>query len=66
MIDGDIAAPPEALKSRDFHHVIANPPYFEEARRSAAPDEGRELAKAFDNRGGIVTTDADTREGLGS
>ena len=28
--------------------------------------EGRELAKSFDNRGGIVTTDADTREGLGS
>ena len=46
VIDGDIAAPPEALKSRDFHRVIPNPPYFEEARRSAAPDEGRELALA--------------------
>ncbi|NDV98495.1 tRNA1(Val) (adenine(37)-N6)-methyltransferase [Salipiger sp. PrR002] len=46
IYETDLAAPPAALKARSFDHVLANPPYFEEGKRSAAPDAGRELALA--------------------
>ncbi|APZ53075.1 tRNA1(Val) (adenine(37)-N6)-methyltransferase [Salipiger abyssi] len=46
VIEGDIADPPAVLKAQRFDHVIANPPYFEAASRSAAPDAGRETALA--------------------
>ncbi|WP_417726828.1 tRNA1(Val) (adenine(37)-N6)-methyltransferase [Roseovarius sp.] len=41
---GDIAAMPPALRARQFDHVIANPPYFDRDRSTAAQDPGREQA----------------------
>lgn len=44
VIDGDITAMPAALRARQFDHVIANPPYFDRAGGSSAPDATRETA----------------------
>jgi tRNA1(Val) A37 N6-methylase TrmN6 len=44
--EGDLAAPPPAVTAQSFDHVIANPPYFEAARRLRGQDPGRELALA--------------------
>ena len=44
--NGDLAALPPALKARSFDHVIANPPYFEKARRTGADAADREVALA--------------------
>ncbi|MDO6586360.1 methyltransferase [Salipiger sp. 1_MG-2023] len=46
VFEGDIAAPPEALRAHSFDHVIANPPYFDTHARSSADDPGRELGLA--------------------
>ncbi len=46
VIEGDIGAPPGALKALTVDHVLANPPYFETERRTIAPDAGREMALA--------------------
>ncbi len=46
ILTGDIGDPPDALKTVSAHHVIANPPYFDPARRSSADDAGRELGLA--------------------
>ncbi|WP_353471212.1 methyltransferase [Salipiger sp. H15] len=46
ILEADLSAPPTELKARSFDHVLANPPYFEEGKRSAAPDAGVELALA--------------------
>nr|WP_232822928.1 methyltransferase [Oceanibium sediminis] len=45
VIEGDVAAPPPALRALSFDHVIMNPPYFIEAAACAAPDPGRALAQ---------------------
>lgn len=45
VIDGDLAVMPEALRARQFDHVIANPPYFRRDGTQAA-DPGREMALA--------------------
>lgn len=47
--EGDVAAPPAALKTRTFDQVIANPPYFAASGRAAA-DPGRDMGR----RGGDV------------
>lgn len=44
VIDGDVTAMPTALRQRIFHHVIVNPPYFEQGRGTEAADAGRDLA----------------------
>jgi len=44
VVSGDLAQMPAALKSRAFDHVIANPPYFDRDRGTAAPDPSREAA----------------------
>lgn len=44
VITGDLADMPGSLKSRTFDHVIANPPYFDRGRGTAAPDPAREAA----------------------
>lgn len=44
----DLESLPEALRQRQFDHVIANPPYFDPNRRTRAPDPGREAARAED------------------
>lgn len=40
----DLAALPEALRQRQFDHVIANPPYFRPGAHSRADDPGRATA----------------------
>lgn len=44
VFEGDIADMPADLRVRQFDHVIANPPYFERDRSTAAEDAGRERA----------------------
>jgi len=48
VLQGDLAAMPKSLKDRQFHHVLANPPYFDRARSTAATDQGRETAMGED------------------
>ncbi|WP_116085345.1 tRNA1(Val) (adenine(37)-N6)-methyltransferase [Tropicimonas sp. IMCC34011] len=48
VLTGDIAAPPPALKAMSFDHVIANPPYFDAARATAATDAYRDSAMRED------------------
>jgi len=43
--EGDLAAMPAALRSRDFDHVMANPPYFGAGSGTPARDPGREAAQ---------------------
>lgn len=43
---GDVSDPPTETKAMSFHHVIANPPYFEAEHRIKATDGGREIALA--------------------
>lgn len=43
VIEGDLAAPPAALRARSFDAVIANPPYFRDA--TPPPDAGRGMAR---------------------
>jgi tRNA1(Val) A37 N6-methylase TrmN6 len=42
--EGDVAAPPAALRALSFDHVLANPPFFP-ADATAAPDAGRDRAR---------------------
>ncbi|MEM6477492.1 MAG: methyltransferase [Pseudomonadota bacterium] len=45
VIEADIAALPPALRQRQFHHVIANPPYFNAGSGQVSPDERRGFAR---------------------
>jgi len=42
----DLRSLPDALQSRAFDHVMANPPYFRRSARTRAADPGRETALA--------------------
>lgn len=44
VFEADLRALPAALRQRSFHHVIANPPYFDRKRGNAADDAGRDMA----------------------
>jgi tRNA1(Val) A37 N6-methylase TrmN6 len=44
VVEGSLADMPAPLKARQFDHVIMNPPYFDRATGSAAPDPARETA----------------------
>ncbi|MEM1375076.1 MAG: methyltransferase domain-containing protein [Pseudomonadota bacterium] len=46
VVETDIRALPGDLRQRQFHHVMFNPPYFDPARGAAAPDAGRQIARA--------------------
>ncbi|MFQ6547537.1 tRNA1(Val) (adenine(37)-N6)-methyltransferase [Aestuariibius sp. 2305UL40-4] len=46
VVTADIQTLPADLRQRNFDHVIANPPYFREGRRSPSPDTGRETGLA--------------------
>jgi len=52
VVEGDVATPPPALKRRLFDHVLLNPPFFEPARSSAAPEAGRRLGRT-EGAGGL-------------
>ena len=38
VVIGDLAVLPQGLKSSQFDHVIANPPYFDRLKTTPAPD----------------------------
>ena len=44
VVTGDVASMPEALRQRQFDHVIANPPWFDRSAGTRAADAGREEA----------------------
>ena len=44
VLEGDVADPPPALRSRAFDHVLLNPPYYDRAASTPAQDPGRDLA----------------------
>jgi tRNA1(Val) A37 N6-methylase TrmN6 len=44
VVEGDLTAMPEAVRQRQFDHVIANPPYFLRSDSVKANDRGRERA----------------------
>lgn len=44
VIEGDLARMPATLKSRQFDHVIMNPPYFDRATGTPARQDDREVA----------------------
>lgn len=46
VICADITALPAAVRQLQFDHVLANPPYFDPARRTAATDTGKETGRA--------------------
>ncbi len=48
VVEADLADLPAGLRQASFAHVIANPPYFQQDRRTAAADTGRETALAGD------------------
>ncbi|QEW18775.1 tRNA1(Val) (adenine(37)-N6)-methyltransferase [Marinibacterium anthonyi] len=46
VIDADLTAPPPELRKMTFHHILANPPYFDPTARIPAADPGRERGLA--------------------
>ncbi|WP_321365169.1 methyltransferase [uncultured Celeribacter sp.] len=46
VFTSDLRHLPLDLRARSFDHVIANPPYYERSRSTAAEDAGRDLALA--------------------
>lgn len=44
----DLRDLPADLRNQSFHHIIANPPYYNRAQGSAAPDPGRDTALGGD------------------
>ncbi|MEO0566263.1 MAG: methyltransferase [Pseudomonadota bacterium] len=44
VLEGDLARLPAPLKDRQFHHVIANPPYFDRGHSKPAERADREIA----------------------
>ena len=42
VVIGDLAVLPQGLKSSQFDHVIANPPYFDRLKTTPTPDPSRE------------------------
>lgn len=48
VMTGDLQAMPDALRQRQFDHVMANPPYFQRDAGTGAADAGRDLALGGD------------------
>ncbi|KIC11854.1 methyltransferase [Leisingera sp. ANG-M1] len=44
IFEADLSELPDALKQRQFHHVIANPPYYKAGAHSQSQDAGRRVA----------------------
>jgi len=44
VTQADLTALPDALRQRQFDHVIANPPYYRPGAHSPSPDAGRRTA----------------------
>lgn len=50
VVQADLTHLPPDLRQVRYDHVIANPPYFDPARRTPAKNAGREVARAEDTR----------------
>lgn len=50
VVQADLTALPEALRRRQFDHVIANPPYYRAGAHSPAKDAGRCVALSEDTQ----------------
>jgi tRNA1(Val) A37 N6-methylase TrmN6 len=48
VIEADLSELPPAVRQLQFDHVIANPPYYQRGRGTAARDDGREAALGED------------------
>lgn len=48
VVNADLRTLPADLRNRQFTHVMMNPPYFDRAAGSAAPDAGRDIAMGGD------------------
>ncbi len=48
IVTADLRHLPPELKAQNFHHVMANPPYFRRTDGAASRDQGRDLALAGD------------------
>lgn len=48
VVEGDVAEMPTALKSRNFDHVIANPPYYLQDATTPPRDKGKMTAHVAD------------------
>lgn len=46
VVEADLARLPFDIRQQSFHHILANPPYFEPGARQSAQDSGRETALA--------------------
>lgn len=46
IVTADLRTLPAHLRNTSFHHVLANPPYYDRTQGSAAPDAGRDMALA--------------------
>ncbi|MEH6833289.1 MULTISPECIES: tRNA1(Val) (adenine(37)-N6)-methyltransferase [Falsihalocynthiibacter] len=44
VVTADLSEMPLSIRDRQFHHVVANPPYYLEKRRKKSEDVGREAA----------------------
>jgi tRNA1(Val) A37 N6-methylase TrmN6 len=44
IVQGDIVAPPIALKAGSFDHVIANPPYLSDGTANRSPNQNKDIA----------------------
>lgn len=49
----DLRALPNDIRNTQYHHVMANPPYFDRATGSAAPNAGRDVAMGGDTPLGV-------------
>ena len=48
VVTADLRDLPGGIRTRQFHHVIMNPPYFDRTRGDGAADPGRDLGRAGD------------------
>ncbi len=48
VVTADLRTLPADLRNQQFTHVMMNPPYFERAAGSSAPDAGRDIAMGGD------------------
>ncbi|MFT5064444.1 MAG: tRNA1(Val) A37 N6-methylase TrmN6 [Yoonia sp.] len=44
----DLRTLPDSIRNTQYHHVMANPPYFDRGAGSAAPNTGRDIAMGGD------------------
>ena len=48
VVTADLRSMPADIRNTQYHHVIANPPYFDRGTGSSAPNAGRDVAMGGD------------------